>query len=321
MPYQRFNDEQARDLPTHLAVHFAGPADLDRASEPGVALCRYAYEVSLGGPGDQPPHVLKETLKHWPPGAGRQVRLFERDAKGAVAAGKDFALGGYRQALEKVLRPNASVISTLAQLKHPLSTLLWRTAGLIQSNILIEKQEVNDDAIARHYTANPQQLELLNRDIQRIDLGIRGMRVQQGANGPIALFEHQGLASPLPVQLESHGTRLFVRIFPLLNQALETGGIAVIDELDLAIHPLVLPEMLRWFHDADRNKHDAQLWMTCNNASLLEDLVKEEILFCEKDDRGRTTIYSLHDVHAVRRNDNYYRKYLGGVYGAVPHLG
>jgi predicted ATPase len=114
---------------------------------------------------------------------------------------------------------------------------------------------------------------------------------------------------------------LFVRIFPLLNQALETGGVAVVDELDLAIHPLVLPEMLRWFHDRDRNPHDAQLWMTCNNASLLEDLVKEEILFCEKDDHGRTTIYSLRDVQAVRRSDNYYRKYLGGVYGAVPHLG
>jgi len=107
----------------------------------------------------------------------------------------------------------------------------------------------------------------------------------------------------------------------LLNQALETGGIAVVDELDLAIHPLVLPEILRWFHDGERNPHDAQLWMTFNNASLLEDLVKEEILFCEKDDLGRTRVYSLRDVQAVRRSDNYYRKYLSGVYGAVPHLG
>jgi hypothetical protein len=321
MPYQRFNDDKALDLPTHLAVHFAGPADLQRANEPDVARCRYAYEVSLGGPGDKPPRVLSEVLKYWPPHAGRQVRLFERNETGAVSAGKEFALSGFRQALEKVLRPNASVISTLTQLKHPFSTLLWHTAGLIQSNILIEKQEINDDVMARHYAANPKQLEILNRDIQRIDLGVRLMRVQQGANGPIALFEHRGLASPLPAHLESHGTRLFVRIFPLLNQALETGGVAVVDELDLAIHPLVLPEMLRWFHDSERNPHDAQLWMTCNNASLLEDLVKEEILFCEKDGQGRTNVYSLRDVQAVRRNDNYYRKYLGGVYGAVPHLG
>jgi hypothetical protein len=321
MPYQRFNDEKARELPTHLAVHFAGPADLQRATDPEVTQCRYAYEVSLGGPGNQPPRVLSEILKYWPPHAGRQVRLFERNEKGSVSAGKEFGLSGFRQALEKVLRPNASVVSTLAQLKHPLATLLWQTAGLIQSNILIEKQEITDDSITRYYAANPKQLELLNKDIQRIDLGVRSMRVQQGPNGPVAWFEHRGLATPLPVHLESHGTRLFVRIFPLLNQALETGGVAVVDELDLAIHPLVLPEMLRWFHDSERNPHDAQLWMTCNNASLLEDLVKEEILFCEKDDLGRTSVYSLRDVQAVRRNDNYYRKYLGGVYGAVPHLG
>jgi hypothetical protein len=321
MPYQRFNDETSREQPTHLGVHFAGPADLERAMDPGVAQCRYAYEVSLGGPANQPPRVLSEALKYWPPHAGRQVRLFERDEKGVVSAGKEFGLSGFRQAVEKVLRPNASVVSTLAQLKHPIGTLLWQTAGLIQSNILIEKQEINDDAIARYYAANPKQLEVLNKDIQSIDLGVRSIRIQPGTNGPIAWFEHRGLATPLPVHLESHGTRQFVRIFPLLNQALETGGIAVVDELDLAIHPIVLPEILRWFHDSGRNPRDAQLWMTCNNASLLEDLVKEEILFCEKDDLGRTKVYSLRDVQAVRRNDNYYRKYLGGVYGAVPRLG
>ncbi len=321
MPYERFNDETSRDLPTRLAVYFAGPAELDRANDPVAPLCRYAYEVSFGGPKDEPQRVLRETLRYWPRDAGRQVRLFERDDKGTISAGKAFALAGYRQALEKILRPNASVVSTLTQLQHPFATLLWNVAALVVSNILIEKQEVNDDTIARHYAANPKLLERLNQDIERIGLGVRAMQLQQGVNGPIAWFEHEGLAGPLPAQLESHGTRLFVRVFPLIVQALETGGVAVIDELDLAIHPLVLPEIVRWFHDQDRNPHDAQLWMTCQNASLLEDLIKEEVLFCEKDSRGRTIVYSLRDVQAVRRGDNYYRKYLGGIYGAVPHLG
>jgi predicted ATPase len=137
----------------------------------------------------------------------------------------------------------------------------------------------------------------------------------------MAIFQHHGLATALPVQFESHGTRAFVRIFPLLNRALITGGIAVIDELDLSIHPVVLPEIIRWFYDTERNPYNAQLWMTCQNASLLEELVKEEVFFCEKDPKGRTTVYGLQDIQAVRRSDNYYRKYLGGVYGAVPRLG
>jgi uncharacterized protein len=123
------------------------------------------------------------------------------------------------------------------------------------------------------------------------------------------------------MQSESHGTRTFIRIFPLLVRALETGGIAVIDELDQSIHPIILPEIARWFYDTDRNPHNAQLWMTCHNASLFEGLIKEEVLFCEKDGDGRTAVYSLRDIQAVRRTDNFYRKYLDGVYGALPHIG
>ena len=103
--------------------------------------------------------------------------------------------------------------------------------------------------------------------------------------------------------------------------ALNSGGVAIVDELDLAIHPLVLPEIVRWYYDKERNKHDAQLWMSCHSASLLDDLVKEEVILCEKDRRGRSTIYSLANIKSVRRGDNFYRKYLGGIYGAVPQIG
>jgi predicted ATPase len=70
-----------------------------------------------------------------------------------------------------------------------------------------------------------------------------------------------------------------------------------------------------------RNQQNAQLWMSCHNASLLDELIKEEVYFCEKDSRGRTRLYGLQDIQSVRRNDNFYQKYLGGVYGAVPQLG
>src|SRR5690606_22839114 len=143
----------------------------------------------------------------------------------------------------------------------------------------------------------------LNREIERIDLGIKAMRLDSGPSGPIALFTHEGHDGPMPLVLESHGTRMFLRIYPIILRALQTGGLAVVDELDTAIHPLVLPEILRWFHDHERNPHDAQLWMTCHSASLLEELTKEEVLFCTKDQRGRTEIYTLRDIQSVRRDD------------------
>jgi len=320
LPYQRFYDQEMLGAPTDIAIEFAGPSDLNKDERD----CRYRYHVSLGGPKDKPPTlVFRETLSYWPPPAAPRARLVERRlferAQTTRVGSKAFSLRGYP--LDHILRPNASVISTLAQLKHPFASRLWRAAASISSNILIEKVEINDQIAAQHYQQRPDILQLLNRDLERLDLGIRGMHLQPGPSGPVAWFEHEGLAGPLHMQFESYGTRQFVRIFPYVAQALLQGGVAVIDEIDLAIHPLVLPEIIRWFHDPKRNPFNAQLWMTCQNASLLEELTKEEVLFCEKNRRGRTTVYSLSDVQAVRRTDNYYRKYLGGVYGALPHLG
>jgi hypothetical protein len=319
-PCEHFHSEEAGTVPTRLAVHFSAPVDLSVQDTAGLPHCRYVYEVALKSISGRPTAVVSETLKYWPNERGKSLRVFERIEDGTVSGGKTFALAGYRSVIDKV-RSNASLISMLAQFEHVPSLHLRRIAGTIFTNIFIEKHDFNEDAVVNFYAQNPAILEALNRDIERIDLGIRSVRIEKGPAGPIAQFEHRGLSSALPIQLESHGTRQIVKIFPLLVQALATGGIAVVDELDLAVHPLVLPEIVRWFHDPARNKQSAQLWMSCQNASLLEVLQKEEILFCEKDSRGRTSVYGLQGIQDVRRSDNYYKKYLGGVYGAVPQLG
>lgn len=316
LPFEKFNNEEGQRAPTRLTISLAGLADpTDDSAD--AQQCRYQYAIEIGAA-----HVVtQEALHYWPPETGRKVRLFGRDADGKVIAASAFGLSGFRQALEKVLRPNASVISTLAQLKHPFATSLWEAAGLVFSNILIERADGVEEQMVRFYADNPKLVTALNREIERIDLGIRAMKLEMGPTGPIALFAHEGHDKLMPLVLESHGTRTFLRLYPFLLRALETGGIAVLDELDSAIHPLVLAEILRWFYDRERNPHDAQLWMTCHNASLLEDLAKEEVLFCSKSGDGQSEVYSLGDIQAVRRDDNYYRKYLGGSYGAVPQIG
>jgi uncharacterized protein len=317
-PCESFNDEEAASLPTRLALHFGAPANLVEPREESCA--KYVYEVSFRSDSGKPKAVASETLRQWPATGGKAIRVFERDAQGEVRFGRGFGLSGYRQVLSKV-RANASLIATLAQFDHGPSLLLQKMAASIITNTFIEKVDLAESNVLRFYADNPQMVDALNRDIERIDLGIKAMSIESSSGGPVARFEHEGLASPMPIQLESHGTRQFIRIFPLLVQALTVGGVAIIDELDLAIHPAVLPEILRWFYDPKRNPHSAQLWMSCHNASLLDDLVKEEIYFCEKDFHGRTRVYGLQDIQSVRRNDNYYQKYMGGVYGAVPQLG
>ncbi len=319
IPHEPFNDDASFEKPTRLKLWFSGKEILAAAEQDDGAECPYCYELTISN-GDNR-HVVSESIFYWPTSSGRKTRLIERHGDEILKAGKVFGLSGYRGALEKILRANASVISTLAQLNHPVASKMALSASLVRSNIAIEKLEFEDDIILQEYIARPDMTEEFNREISRVDVGVRGLEVHQGYDGPQLRFQHEGLAVPMPFFLESHGTRQFLKLFPLISDSLATGSIAIIDELDAAIHSMILPEIIGWFHDAVRNPNNAQLWMSCHNASLLEELSKDEIVFCEKDRQGRTEIYCLNDVKAVRRDDNYYKKYLGGFFGAVPRIG
>jgi AAA domain, putative AbiEii toxin, Type IV TA system len=319
LPCERFNDAESVQLPVKLAIEFSGPMDLtvEKVDESTIqGTWRYELEFRLENSFFV---VASENLRQRVQGKGKWIRVFERTGD-RIAAGKGFGLSGYAMVTDKV-RNNASLISTLAQFDHKPSLRLHQAARQIIGNILVERTEVKDDDAIRYYAMNVPLMDQLNQEIQRIDLGIRKMNIVQSPNGPLALFEHEGLEQPMPWPLESHGTRSFIRNYPLLQLALSNGGVAVIDEIDISIHPLVLPEIIRWFHDPERNPRGAQLWTTCHAATLLEDLLKEEVFFCEKDSKGRTSVYGLQDIRDVRRTDNRYRKYLSGVYGAVPHIG
>ena len=319
IPHEPFNDEASFNSPTRLKLWSSWLEDPSTTNQDGAAHCPYCYELVIGNGENR--KVIGEGIFYWPTSSGRKTRLIERYEDGSVKVAKVFGLAGYKGALEKVLRPNASVISTLAQLNHPIAAVIANSAQRIGSNIFIEKVEFSDEMVLRDYIDDPEIVERFNREVGRIDVGIRALEITRDGEGPQVQFLHEGLAVPMPTIYESHGTRQFLKLFPLILRSLATGQIVIIDELDAALHSMILPEIIGWFHDPDRNPHNAQIWMTCQNVSLLEELSKDEIVFCQKDRRGRTETYGLNDVKGVRRDDNYYRKYLGGVFGAVPRIG
>lgn len=322
---ERFNDAESCERPIRLAIELGGimnvsPEMIQRAQagehvEQGV----FRYELEIEVKEGVARRILAESLRQKPRGQGKWQRLFERDAERLVKDSKAFSLSGY-QHLVKTLADNHTVLSSFAKFQHPTAQVFIDAARKAVFQIepvhtFVDKQVID------YLKGQPYILSKLNNELSRIDVGVEGLRLQEGPDGPFPLFKHSGLQVEMPWLLESHGTRAFIKMFPLLLQALESGGVVAIDEMDAAIHPVVLPELVRWFYDkAGRNKFDAQLWLTCHSASLLDDLNKEEIVVCEKDRQGRTRVYSLMDVK-VRRDENHYRKYLSGAYGGVPHLG
>ena len=320
LPFMKFQTTSTIAAPTSLSITFAGLED--PLGEDGSQTCPYVYTLELAprkaGTTDR---VLSESLYYRPSGSARLSRLFERGANGKLKTSPKFSNKRELSVLENILRPNASVISTLGQLNNAVALSFIEAARSIQSNILAIRFEQPDLYLLNNYASDDNLLEALNRDIRRIDVGVDRVQILTRNGAPVASFSHAGLDYPIEMLMESHGTQQFFRIYPTLYRALTFGGIAVVDELDGAIHPSILPEILRWFSDPARNPFGAQLWTSLHAVSLLGDLLKEEVLLCEKTPDGDTQVYGLNDIKGIRRDENLLQNYLGGVYGGIPSIG
>ena len=322
---ERFNDEESANRPVRFAIELGGIMDLTPevlkrfADGKKVEYGTYRYELDIEIEDGVAVRIASEVLRQKPNGQGKWKRVFERNAEGNVKDSKSFSLSGF-QHLVKTLAANHSVLSSFAKFQHPSAQIFVEMARTVFFQVA-PVHSFNDDAVIDYLKHQPDVVSRLRDELSRIDVGVEGLRFHNTDSGQVLLFKHAGLGQEMPWMLESHGTRAFIKMFPFIISALDKGGIAVIDEMDTAIHPNMLPELVRWFYaPSGRNRDNAQLWLSCHSASLLDDLNKEEIVICEKDRKGRSHIYSLMDVK-VRRDENHYRKYLGGAYGGVPHFG
>jgi AAA15 family ATPase/GTPase len=175
-----------------------------------------------------------------------------------------------------------------------------------------------DSLVHQILSSEPDSLMQLNRQLPRFCLGVERMSYQYTPQGPQARFTHSGMKQEIPWSLESSGTRAFVRAFPFLNDALRQGSLCALDDLDAGLHPLLLPRLLNWFYTPEAGQPSgAQLWFTTHNTSLLEELTRDQVILCDKDAEGCSTITQLKNTKA-RQRDNLFRKYIAGQYGGVP---
>lgn len=121
---------------------------------------------------------------------------------------------------------------------------------------------------------------------------------------------------------ESGGTQqLFGLAGPLLD-VLRRGRVLVVDELDTSLHPLLMRNLVRMFHDPDINRENAQLIFSTHDTTILDREIfrRDQVWFVEKDRQLQTRLYPLTDF-SPRKDENFGRGYLQGRYGAVPFVG
>ncbi len=320
LPFEPFYDQVSLNRPTTLKVWFSAPDFIESSDRIDSVKRPFCYELVINNEKNKN-LVLKEAVFFWPTKSNRKTCLFHRNQDGKVVSAKAFKLGGYMPVLGKILKPCTSVISTLANIEHPVAAAVSELMRRVGSNIFIQKLDVEERDVAQVYRNNPNMAAQFDRDVRRLDMGIHSVKLNSRDSGSWGQFHHEHLCQPVDPLYESHGTRQLFKLYPLINEVINDGSIAIIDELDSATHPMIVSQIIDWFYNSERNPHDAQLWTSCHATSLLEELSKDEIIFCEKTHKGSTDAYGLTEIQSVRRDENFYRKYLGGYYGALPKVG
>lgn len=195
---------------------------------------------------------------------------------------------------------------------------------------------------------NPEQAQRFCHFLQAADISLAGITVEKSKTGQMMqVVQINRATGQAQVELqetlqfsskhkvgnqeanfewtdESTGTRNLITLYGPIQYILQKGRVLVVDELDSSLHPHLVQELVRLFHDPQRNPHGAQLIFTTHDASLL-DVVglfrRDQIWFTEKQADQSSRLYSLWDQFSPRKNESLGRAYLQGRYGAVPILG
>ena len=278
-----FLSKHGRSTPTRICIEFEVGGLL---SDGTPQLFRYELIVEREEIGQSTKTKFRyETLQHFP--RGRPRRLFERREPGKpIYVSNEFGLRPGDDRL-KAVRADVSVISTLAMFNVPLaaqvvdglrSLLAWST-NIIGHDTGMFPTEAITDLYEEHHEGS----DWLRSRLQCTDLGIQDVTVADGSDGKKhVLFDHEGLDMPIPLGLESSGTKSLFHLLPQIRMALDSTGLAVLDEIDGELHVEIVGEILSWFRSRETNPRSAQLLVTSHHVGLLDDLEKEEVFIVEK---------------------------------------
>ena len=127
----------------------------------------------------------------------------------------------------------------------------------------------------------------------------------------------------IPMREESDGTQKMFALYQHILNAISSGGLLVVDELDSKLHPLLQRVIVQEFTNQKLNPNHGQLIFTVHDPWILSSklLRRDEIWFTEKDDNGCSSLYSLADfIHSDNESLNFELNYLRGKYGAIPGI-
>ncbi|MDZ5455910.1 AAA family ATPase [Azohydromonas lata] len=277
----------------------------------------YLYELSAMPSGVEREAIYK-TQK-------RKTKIIERLKNEIVFVAKSLANFKVMK-----LRSNASLISTAHQ--YDLSEL--RDVHLFFSGVIsnltfggTREEGFDIKKISKFLSSNKEYLEFTENFIAGCDVGIKKIRIvevdDEAAKGhyPVFLHEVNGEYKPVTPITESSGTRQLFKSLTVYKAALEAGGVLVLDEFDMYLHPHILPKLLEFFVDEEKNKNNAQIIFSTHNSEIMDFMGRYRTYLVNKRE-NESFAYRLDEIPGdVLRNDrSIVSPYNEGKVGGVPRL-
>ena len=305
LPQEPFAFTEGNSLPTTLEViyYFEG--------------VKYAYGFSFDRK-----KIIEEYLYHWP--NGREALIFSRT-------------GNNYQFRENISEQQTLAGRTPENRLYLVSSNEWNCPQTAKAYLWFTRKlsDLSGETLSFDQTlAALKQGENLKGKILHemlvADLGIVDIRISDSSDIPQITMVHQLQTADgdvkhyrLLLSQESQGTQRFFSRIGSWIQALEMGGVLIVDEIEASLHPLLTRHLIETIQDKSVNRNQAQLIFTTHDVGLLDQnlLRRDQIWFAQKDEKtAETEIYALTDF-SPRKSENISRGYLQGRYGAIPFIG
>lgn len=174
--------------------------------------------------------------------------------------------------------------------------------------------EFNEKKVEKH--------SLDSDDLENRAVVLKSVRVDVKSTHSI-YDNHEAVSqSELPfLQIESNGTIKLLDILPTIFDALSTGNILIVDEIENGLHPTVVKKMIELFYNPETNPHNAQLICTTHNILLINEAVqRDEIWLMDKNEYGESSMKHISDISGLRSYDKLGQKMIEGAFGAMPNI-
>ena len=285
--------------------------------------------------------------------------LFERKTEdGQVHVTVGGHMRGANRTIANLTRPNSLFLSAAAQNNHPTLKDLYRYFSH-QWRVILREGTMEDEEVAerlsnyQHIDLLLQLVRQADVGISAIDVeeeeaeekqlgfardlaqivskhfgdsdnsgALRDSMVDQLRHRKRLRFIHSSAAGEMSTfnyRRESKGTRALISLLIPALDALSTGSLLVIDELDTSLHPDLARAFVSLFNKKSSNPHGAQLIFSTHDVTLLDiDLIgQDQVWITDKDSDGMSRFTPLTDFK-LRSRDDIERAYRWGRLGGVP---